>query len=53
MVRDPFAVPVSEKVDYLLKVNAEAAKVKGPGPLFVSSRMFFVKEIKSFASTAG
>ncbi len=53
VVRDPFAVPLSEKVDYLLKVNAEAAKVKGPGPLFVSSRMFFVKEIKSFASTEG
>jgi len=53
VVRDPFAVPLSEKVDYLLKVNAEASKVKGPGPLFVSSRMFFVKEIKSFASTEG
>jgi hypothetical protein len=53
VVRDPFAVPLSEKVDYLLKVNAEALKVKGPGPMFVSSRMFFVKEIKSFASTEG
>jgi TldD protein len=31
VVRDPFAVPLSEKVDYLLKVNAEAAKVKGRG----------------------
>ncbi len=53
VVRDPFAVPLSEKVDYLLKVNAEALKVKGPGPMFVNSRMFFVKEIKSFASTEG
>jgi TldD protein len=51
--RDPFSVPLSEKVDYLLKVNAEAMKVKGPGPTFVSSRMFFIKEMKSFASTEG
>ncbi|MFN2454040.1 MAG: TldD/PmbA family protein [Pyrinomonadaceae bacterium] len=53
VVRDPFTVPLSEKVDYLLKVNAEAQKVKGPGPMFISSRMFFVKEIKYFASTEG
>jgi TldD protein len=51
--RDPFSVPLSEKADYLLRVNAEAMKVKGPGPIFVSSRMFFVKEEKYFASTEG
>lgn len=51
--RDPFTVPLSEKADYLLKVNAEAAKVKGPGPMFVNSIMFFTKEEKFFASTEG
>lgn len=51
--RDPFTVPLTEKVDYLLKVNAEAAKVKGPGPIFVNSNMAFVKEEKYFASTEG
>jgi TldD protein len=51
--RDPFTVPLSEKADYLLKVNAEAGKVKGPGPIFVNSRMFFTKEEKYFASTEG
>ena len=44
--QDPFTVPLSEKADYLLKVNAEALKVKGPGPIFVSSNMFFTKEEK-------
>ncbi|MGA9996060.1 MAG: TldD/PmbA family protein [Pyrinomonadaceae bacterium] len=51
--QDPFTVPLSEKADYLLKVNAEAMKVKGPGPIFVSSNMFFTKEEKYFASTEG
>ena len=51
--RDPFTVPLSEKADHLLDVNAAAMKVKGPGPIFVSSRMFFVKEEKYFASTEG
>ena len=51
--RDPFTVPLSEKADYLLKVNAEALKVKGPGPMFVNSSMFFAKEEKYFASTEG
>ncbi|MGH9897676.1 MAG: TldD/PmbA family protein, partial [Pyrinomonadaceae bacterium] len=51
--RDPFAVPLSEKVDYLLKTNSEALKVKGPGPMFVNSLMSFVKEEKYFASTEG
>ncbi len=51
--QDPFTVPLSEKVDLLLKVNAEAAKVKGPGPMFVNSGMFFTKEEKYFGSTEG
>jgi len=51
--RDPFTVPLSEKADYLLKVNAEAMKVKGPGPMFINSAMFFAKEEKYFASTEG
>jgi TldD protein len=53
VVRDPFDVPLSEKADYLLKVNAEALKIKGPGPMFVNSNMFFTKEEKYFASTEG
>jgi TldD protein len=51
--RDPFTVSLSEKADLLLKVNAEAMKVKGPGPMFVNSNMFFTKEEKYFASTEG
>ncbi len=51
--RDPFTVPLSEKADYLLKVNAAAGQVKGPGPIFVNSFMFFTKEEKFFASTEG
>lgn len=53
VVRDPFTVPLSEKADHLLRVNAEALKVKGPGPMFVNSSMFFTKEEKYFASTEG
>jgi len=53
VARDPFTVPLSEKADYLLKVNAEAMKVKGPGPIFVNSGMFFTKEEKYFASSEG
>src|SRR6266850_4358913 len=44
VTQDPFTVPLGEKADYLLKVNAEAMKAKGPGPMFVNSAMFFVKE---------
>src|SRR2546423_9767495 len=52
--QDPFTVSLSQKADYLLKVNAEAMKVKGaPGPIFVNSLMFFTKEEKYFASTEG
>ncbi len=51
--RDPFAVPLSEKADHLLQVNAEATRIKGPGPMFVNSLMFFSREEKYFASTEG
>ena len=51
--QDPFTVSLAEKTDHLLKVNAEAMKIKGPGPMFVNSAMFFVKEEKYFASTEG
>jgi TldD protein len=48
---DPFAVPIEEKVDLLLRANAEALKVQGAR--FVNSNMFFVKQEKSFASSEG
>jgi TldD protein len=51
--QDPFTVPLSEKVDHLLKINAAAMQVKGPGPMFVNSGMFFTKEEKYFGSTEG
>ena len=46
---DPFEIPVEQKVDLLLRTNAEAAKV--PGVRFVNSSMFFVKEEKHYANT--
>ncbi len=48
---DPFNVPIEEKVDLLLRANAEALKVQGAR--FVTSSMFFLKQEKSFASTDG
>jgi len=48
---DPFAVPIEEKVDLLLRANAEALKVQGAR--FVNSNLFFVKQEKSFASSEG
>jgi TldD protein len=49
--RDPFDVAIEEKVDLLLKANAEAGKVQGVR--FVNSSMFFVKENKYYANTDG
>jgi TldD protein len=49
--KDPFRVPVSEKVETLLAINAEALKVKGVS--FAESDMGFVREHKFFASTEG
>ena len=48
---DPFNVPIEEKVDLLLRANAEALKVQGAR--FVTSSMFFVKQEKTFASSEG
>ena len=48
---DPFAIPIEQKADLLLKANAEALSV--PGVQFVTSAMFFVKEEKNYASTDG
>ena len=48
---DPFEVPLEEKVDLLLKANAEAMtvdKVK-----FVNSVLFFVKQDRNYANTDG
>ncbi len=49
--KDPFEVPLSEKVDRLLGINAEALKVKGVS--FADSEMAFAREQKFFASTEG
>ena len=49
--KNPFEVPLSEKADYLLNLNAEALKVKGA--TFCNSSMAFVREQKYFASTEG
>ena len=49
--KDSFEVPVRDKIDRLLAINAEALKV--PGVSFASSSMSFVAEHKFFASTEG
>lgn len=48
---DPLEVPLEQKVDLLLKANAEALKVKGVR--FVNSVLFFVKQDRLFASSEG
>jgi TldD protein len=50
-VTDPFEVPLEQKVDLLLKANAEAMKIANVR--FVNSILFFVKQEKLFASTEG
>jgi len=49
--RDAFAVPLEEKADRLLSINAIA--LRQPGISFVDSQMTFVREHKYFASTEG
>lgn len=49
--RDPFSVPLSEKVETLLSLNAAAMELEGVS--FASSWMSFVREHKLFASTEG
>ena len=48
--KNPFEVPISEKADLLLTVNAEATK---NGANFANSSLFQVNEQKYFASTEG
>lgn len=48
---DPFEVPLAEKTELLLAINAEALKV--PGVSFCSSSMHMIREHKFFASTEG
>ncbi|HUT35897.1 MAG TPA: TldD/PmbA family protein [Planctomycetota bacterium] len=49
--KDPFAVPVGEKAELLLAVNAAVLKVQGAK--YVNSFMLFRNEWKLFASTEG
>lgn len=48
---NPFEIPISEKVDLLLRINEEALKVQGAS--FCSSFMVMANEHKFFASTEG
>lgn len=49
--RDPFDVPLDDKIQFLLRINETAMKVKGVS--FVDSFLFFVNEQKFYASTDG
>ena len=49
--KDPFEVPIADKVGLLLAVNAAALEVEGAS--FCSSALYFRKEHKFFASTEG
>jgi TldD protein len=48
---DPFSVPIEQKVDLLLRANAEALRVRGAR--FVNSSMFFLKDERTYANTEG
>ncbi len=49
--KNPFDVPLGDKIAFLLRINEEALKVKGV--TFCSSFVAFVNENKFFASTEG
>ncbi len=49
--KDPFQVPLDDKIQFLMRINETALKVKGVS--FVNSSLFFVEEEKFFASTDG
>ncbi|MDQ6831283.1 MAG: TldD/PmbA family protein [Gemmatimonadota bacterium] len=49
--RDPFDVPIEEKVALLLAANEAALKIQGAR--FCTSSMFFLREEKTFANTDG
>ncbi|KAB2898447.1 MAG: TldD/PmbA family protein [Xanthomonadales bacterium] len=50
IVKNSMSVPIKDKVDLLLGVNADALKA---GASFVNSMMFLINEQKYFASTDG
>ena len=49
--KDPFDVPLDDKIQFLLKLNEAALKVKGVN--FINSAVLFVNEQKFYASTDG
>jgi TldD protein len=49
--KDPFDVPMEDKIQFLLELNGRAMKVKGVS--FVNSSAVFVNEQKFFASSEG
>ncbi len=49
--RDPFDVPIDEKIEFLLKLNEAALGIKGVS--FVNSSMAWVNEQKFLATTDG
>ncbi|MCI0390450.1 MAG: TldD/PmbA family protein [Acidobacteria bacterium] len=49
--KDPFDVPLDDKIQFLLKLNEAALAVKGVN--FVNSSVVFVNEQKFYASTDG
>lgn len=49
--KDPFAVSIDDKIQFLLKLNERAMKTNGVS--FVNSSMGFVNEQKYYASTDG
>ena len=51
VAKDPFDVPIDEKVELLLAINAEALKVSGIK--YCSAAMMFQNERKYYASTDG
>jgi len=48
--KNPFDIPIKDKIDFLMKANSEALKA---GASFINSRLAFVNEQKYFASTEG
>jgi len=49
--KDPFDIPLDPKIQFLLKINETALKVKGAS--FVDSSLHFINEQKFYASTDG
>jgi len=50
-VKDPFDISIDEKIQFLMKLNQTAMKVRGVS--FVNSSLRFVQEQKFYASTEG